>query len=86
MTSSVTPDWAWRPSRSAAEPAWRLSWAAEPSELCTREAARAALEHRERLHRDLDPEPAAERDEHHSTLVPRAIRALRLRMLDRRHS
>ncbi|MFC9894642.1 hypothetical protein ACFVMC_13215 [Nocardia sp. NPDC127579] len=46
MTSSVTPDiWAWRPSRCAAEPAWRLSW--EPGSVCTREEALAALRARE---------------------------------------
>ncbi|MEU8895905.1 hypothetical protein [Nocardia sp. NPDC048505] len=77
MTSSVTPDWAWRPSRRAAEPAWRLSWSPE---LCTREQARAAMESRERLHRDLSADPAAERAEPAATPVLRLL----TRMLERR--
>ncbi|MEV0248694.1 hypothetical protein AB0H76_18985 [Nocardia sp. NPDC050712] len=83
MTSSVTPDWAWRPSRRSAEPAWRLSWTPEP---CTREQARAAMELREQTHRDLAADPAAERGEHGTAPLRRVINSLYLRILARRRS
>ncbi|GAB2659851.1 hypothetical protein [Nocardia goodfellowii] len=79
MTSSVTPDWAWRPSRFAAEPAWRLSWEPDSSVLYTREQARAAMELRELLHAGLVPEPAAERGHPTATPVRRVFTRLHLR-------
>ncbi|WP_228000535.1 hypothetical protein [Nocardia australiensis] len=83
MTSSVTPEWAWRADRD--EPAWQLSWL--PKQL-TREQALAGMQLQEILSR---PDPASDPDAHAQAgalgiTVQQALSLLHQRILDRRHS
>ncbi|MFI7004571.1 hypothetical protein [Nocardia sp. NPDC050175] len=88
MTSSTTPEWAWRVARHE-EPAWRLSWL--PHRL-SREQARAGMELDELLsRRDLATDPTTQEQAEAladilGTTVQQATLLLHQRMHDRRHS
>ncbi|MFD0360069.1 hypothetical protein ACFQZZ_01220 [Nocardia sp. GCM10030253] len=83
MTSSVTPEWAWRAGPE--EPAWRLSWLPNP---LTREQALAGMELQEILSRpDLASDPTAHAlADQLGITVRQALSLLHQRMLDRSHS
>ncbi|MFQ6396350.1 hypothetical protein ACLMAJ_23105 [Nocardia sp. KC 131] len=83
MTSSVTPEWAWRAGQE--EPAWRLSWLPNP---LTREQALAGMELQEILsHPDLASDPTAQAlADQLGLTVRQALSLLHQRMLDRSHS
>ncbi|MFI6169832.1 hypothetical protein ACIBCN_23840 [Nocardia sp. NPDC051052] len=88
MTSSSTPEWAWRVA-GRAEPAWRLSWL--PHRL-SHEQARAGMELDELLGRQglaADPSTQEQADalaDILGTTVQQANLLLHQRMHDRRHS
>jgi hypothetical protein len=84
MTSSRTPEWAWR-TVGDQEPAWRLSWLLNQ---LTREQARAGMELQELLtHPDsASADTAQALAAELGITVTQALSLLHRRMLDRRHS